>query len=201
MEKSAKFLIEATLLSCTKAPPPFAFNIGLTATEYGTGTDSYLFFCEECGGENAPFGEGLDDEDVWGLKSKFIINPNRALRYVVDVHGGKKQSTGQPNEDAVEFFSLSGKVIVDKTHIYEGYVKVDDFGPYDFQRQFNVVYPLQLKFEYSRLLDALLDEDKSSKIGVKFLYRELDEDSPEEDYQDGENEYEFEVQTYFKLAF
>jgi hypothetical protein len=179
---------------------PLAFNIGLTATEYGTGTDSYLFFLEE-EGTNAAFGDGLEEEDVWGLKSKWIINPNRALRYIADIHVGKKQSTGQPDEDSVEFFSLSGKVIVDKTHIYEAYVKVDDFGPYDFQRQFNIVYPLQLKFEYARLLDAILDEDKSSKVGVKFLYRELDEDSPEEVYLDGENEYEFEVQTYFKMAF
>ncbi len=179
---------------------PLAFNIGLTATSYGTGTDSYLFFFEE-GGTNLPFGAGLEEEDVWMLKSKWIVNPNRALRYIADVHLGKKQSTGQPDEETVEFFGLSGKVVVDKKHIWEGSVKVDDFGPYDFQRQFNIVYPLQLKFEYARLLDAILDEDKSSKIGVKFLYRELDEDSPEDIYLDGENEYEFELQTYFKLAF
>ncbi len=179
---------------------PLAFNIGLTATSYGTGTDSYLFFFEE-GSTNLPFGAGLEEEDVWMLKSKWIVNPNRALRYIADVHLGKKQSTGQPDEETVEFFGLSGKVVVDKKHIWEGSVKVDDFGPYDFQRQFNIVYPLQLKFEYARLLDAILDEDKSSKIGVKFLYRELDEDSPEDIYLDGENEYEFELQTYFKLAF
>lgn len=92
-------------------------------------------------------------------------------------------------------------MIVDRTHIYSAYVKVDDFGPYDFQEQFNLVYPLQLKLEYARLLDQLRSEERSSKVGVKLLYRELDENSPADEFQDGDNEYMMEIQTYFKLAF
>ncbi len=130
-----------------------------------------------------------------------IFNPNRNLRLIANIDLGRKQSTGQPDEDPVESFSFSGKAVVDRTHIYSGYVKLDDFGPYDFQRQFNIVYPLQLKLEYARLLDVKRDEEKSSKFGVKLLYRELDEDSPEQEYQDGENDYMFELQTYYKLAF
>ncbi len=179
---------------------PFAFNLGLTATQYDTDTDANLFFFEE-GNTNASFGQGLEDEEVWLLKSKMIFNPERGLKYIANVHAGKKQTSGQPGEDAIEFFSLDGKVIVDKTHIYEAYIKVDDFGPYDFYEQFNLAYPLQLKFEYARLLDPLRDELKSSKVGVKFFYRELDELSPDEEYQGGENDYMMEIQTYFKVTF
>ena len=179
---------------------PFAFNIGLTATSYGTGTDSYLFFFEE-GGTNAAFGEGIEEEDVWMLKSKMIFNPRRGLKYIADFEAGTKQSTGQPNEDAIDYYSIGGKVIVDKEHIYSGYIKWDDFGPYDFQEQFYVVYPLQWEFEYARLLDAQRDEDKSSKYGIKLLYRDIGEDSPDDEYQNGENDYMFELQTYFKFAF
>ena len=179
---------------------PFAFNIGLTATSYDTDADSELFFFEE-GGSNAPFGAGLAEEDVWLLKSKLVFNPRKGLKHIYDVYAGEKQSTGLPGQETLEFFSLEGKLIVDKTHIYEGYIKVDDFGPEDFYEQFNLVYPLQLKLEYARLLDALRDEDRSSKIGVKFYYRELDELSPPDEYQDGENDYMMEVQTYFTLRF
>ena len=180
---------------------PFAYNLGLIYTDYKTGTDSYRFFCEICGGVDVPFGDGLDPEEVWQLKSKMIFNPRKGLRIIGDFYTGKKQSTGQPGQDAVEFVSLEGKMVVNNTHIFEGWVKVDDFGPYDFQRQFNIVYPLQLKLEYSRLLDAMRDEDKSSKFGVKLHYRTLDELSPEDEYQDGDNDYMWEFQTYFKLAF
>jgi hypothetical protein len=178
----------------------FAYNIGLTATHYSTDTDAYLFFFEE-GGTNASFGEGLEAEDVWLLRSKMIFNPDKGLKTVLNVYGGTKQSSGQPNEDAIDFFGVDGKIIVDKTHIYSGYVKVDDFGPYDFQEQFNIVYPLQLKVEYVRLLDQLRDELKSSQWGVNLFYRELDELSPADEYEDGDNDYMFEIQTFFKVAF
>ena len=55
---------------------PFALNIGLTATHYGSGTDAYEFFFEDTN-SNVAFGEGLDEEDVWLLKSKMIFNPKR----------------------------------------------------------------------------------------------------------------------------
>ena len=118
-----------------------------------------------------------------------------------NLYAGTKQSSGKPGEETLEFFSVDGKLIVDKKHIYSGYVKVDDFGPYDFYEQFNLVYPLKLKLEYARLLDNLVDEQRSSKIGVKFFYRELDELSPADEYLDGENDYMMEIQTYFELKF
>ena len=96
---------------------------------------------------------------------------------------------------------MNGKVIVDNKNIYSGYLKFDDFGPFDFQRQFNLVFPLQVKLEYTRLLDQLGDEEKSSQWGVIFYYRELDELSPDEDFEDGRNDHMFEIQTYFEIKF
>ena len=179
---------------------PFAYNIGITATSYDTPTDAHLFFFEE-GNTNASFGQGLAAEDVWLLRSKMIFNPSRDLRIVTNFEAGEQQTTGKPNEQNVEFYGIEAKAIVSKKNIFSGYIKVDDFGPYDFQRQFNLVYPLQVKLEYARLLDALNDEKKSSKFGVKFLYRELDELSPEDEFQNGLNDYMFELQSYIKYQF
>ncbi len=179
---------------------PFAYNIGLTATRYPTDTDAYLFFFEE-GGTNASFGEGLEAEDVWQLKSKMIFNSSVDLKQVYNFAVGRKQSTGQPNQETVEFASVEAKLIANRRHIYSGWVAIDDFGPYDFQRQFNIVYPLQLRLEYSYLLDQLMDEKRSSKVGVKLLYRTLDELSPEDEYQDGLNSYMTEIQTYYAITF
>jgi len=95
---------------------------------------------------------------------------------------------------------VDGKSIIDNEHIWSWYVKVDDFGPYDFQRQFNEVFPLQLKLEYTGLLDKFKEADDSSKWGVKGLYRELDELSGG-DYEDGLNNYIFEIQTYYQINF
>ena len=178
----------------------FAYNVGLTYTSYPTDTDSYLFFFEPAG-SNAAFGEGLDSEDVWTLKTKMIFNPSKSLKSIWNAYTGHKQSSGRPGQDTVEYFAIDGKFIINKKHIASGYVLVDDFGPYDFQEQFNIVYPLQLKLEYAYLLDQLYSEDDSSQVGIKFLYRTLDERSPPDEYEDGENDYMFEVQTYFNWAF
>lgn len=179
---------------------PFAFNLGLTYTQYDTATDSDRFFYEE-GNSNAAFGAGLDAEDVYLAKSKLIFNPSRALKYVFDIQVGKQQSTGKPGEETVEFTSLEGKAVLDNKHIFSAYIKKDAFGPYDFYRQFNLTYPTQIKLEYARLLDLNKDEDSSSKIGVKAFYRSLDELSPADEYEDGENDHMFEIQTYFKYSF
>ena len=55
-------------------------------------------------------------------------------------------------------------------------------------------------FGYSRLLDLVGDEKRSSQWGVRAFYRELDELSPGE-YREGENDYMFEVQTFIELKF
>ncbi|MBT8433495.1 MAG: hypothetical protein KJN95_02455 [Gammaproteobacteria bacterium] len=183
-----------------KEDAPFAFNIGLTGTSYGTDTDANLFFFEE-GGTNASFGEGLEEEDVWLLKSKMVFNTRPGLKTIMNFYTGTKQSSGKPNEETLEFFSWDGKWMVDKKHIYSAHLKVDDFGPYDFQEQFNLVYPLQVMFGYTRLMDQLGDEKLSNQWGIKFFYRELDELSPEDEFLDGENDYMMEVQTFFELQF
>ncbi len=187
-----------------KEDAPFAFNISLTYEDYKEVTDANLFFFEPAGA-NLPFATGLTAEELWLLKSKMIFNTRPGLRTIVNVYTGEKQSTGAPSNaagdpfDTVEFFSIDGKMVVDNKHIYEAYIKVDDFGPYDFQEQFNIVFPLQLKFEYARLLD-MAGEDEASKWGVAAFYRELDELSGP-DYDNGENDYMLEVQTYFELKF
>ncbi len=179
---------------------PFAFNLGLTATEYGTATDSDRFFYPE-GNTDVAFGEGLVAEDVYMLKSKLVFNPDSSLKYVLNLVSAKQQSTGKPGEETVKFSSIEGKVVVDKRHIFSALFMKDAFGPYDFYRQFNLTYPRQIELEYARLLDFQNDEKRSSKIGIKTFYRTLDEHSPEDEYQDGENKYMFEIQSYFKYSF
>ncbi len=176
----------------------FAFNLGLTATKYKTATDAYTFYLEEFE-TNAAFGEGLPEEDVWLLKSKMIFNPSAQTRFIADFEAGKQQAAKTPVGDAAEFYRVQGKLILDQTHIISGYVEVDGFGQYDFQEDFNVTFPLQVKAEYAMLLDSFKDEKKSSKVGVKLLYRTFDEDSPEGLYEDGD--YQFEISTYFKYSF
>lgn len=181
----------------------FAFNIGLTATSYGTATDSELFYYEE-GETNATFGVGQKAADVWLAKSKMVFNPKPGYKAVVNLEAGKQQTTGLPidsSDGTSDYYSLQGKLILNNQHILSATFKKDAWGQYDYERQFNLKYPEQLELSYTRLLNKGLSEKKSSKVGIKALYRTLDEYSDNEFYNDGENDSMLEIQTFFEYKF
>lgn len=177
----------------------FAYNVGLNVTHYPTATDANLFFYEE-GNRNAAFGEGLSKETVGTLKSKMVFNPKPGVKAVVKGEIGKQQPTGKPAA-ATQYASLEGKLVLDNKHVFTAGYKKDAWGPYDFERQFDLKYPEQVELGYVNLLDKGKSEKKSSKIGVKASYRTLDKNSNNEFYQDGKNKDMFEVKTFFEYNF
>ena len=56
-------------------------------------------------------------------------------------------------------------------------VKLDDFGPYDYHRDFNLTYPLQAEAMVSWGPKAAPIYDPDSRVGVIATYRQLDEHS------------------------
>ena len=160
----------------------FAFNFGGTYTEYPTFTDANLFFFQE-GGVNASFGEGLPAEEVWTVSSRLVFNPSQRATYIAELIKGFNQSTGNPTGGTRDYYEIHGKAVLGGKHTLSGYFKKDAWGPYDFHRQFNAVYPEQYKIDYSiRLgnsggIGSGLDETNATQIGVRALYRSYDETS------------------------
>ena len=187
-----------------KEDAKFAFNIGGNYTEFPTPTDSYQFF-SLLTDSNAAFGVGLPDEDVWFLSSRMVWNPNPRAKYIMNLKRGYQQSTGDPDGGTRKFWELAGKVVLRNKHIIEGYAKKDAWGPYDFQRQFIITFPEQYKIDYSMILDGSGDQagttaGTGTRIGVRALYRTLDENEPGF-YEPGVNEYQFLTVFYFTYMF
>ncbi len=188
-----------------KEDAKFAFNIGGNYTEYPTPTDSFQFFFVPTG-TNAAFGVGLPAEDVWSVSSRMVFNPNPRAKYIAKLKTGFQQSTGTPEGGTRKFYELSGKMVLRNKHILEGYAKKDAWGPYDFQRQFNITFPQQYKLDYSIVLDGSGDQALSTvgsgtRIGVRALYRSLDENSLDGTFVEGVNEYLFQTVFYFTYMF
>ncbi|MGB1310830.1 MAG: glycoside hydrolase family 2 TIM barrel-domain containing protein [Leucothrix sp.] len=177
----------------------FAFNVGLTATRYDQATDSALFYYDE-GERNATFGAGQAADDVWLLKSKMVFNPRPGYKSIVKLEAGKQQPTGKPAE-ASEYYSLQGKFILNNEHIFSATYKKDAWGRYDYERQFDLKYPEHVELGYTKLLDKGKKEGKSSKVGIKALYRTLDKNSDNGYYKDGEHDDMLEIQTFFEYKF
>ncbi len=187
---------------------PFAFNIGGTYTEFTKPTDSNLFFFEPISA-NAPFGVGLPEEDVWSVKSRMIFNTKNNNRYILRLEHGLGQSTGDPNGGSREYWQLNGRAIWGNgRHSLEGYYMKDMWGPYDFFRQFNLTFPQQIRLDYSIWvgsgLTGLVDpiaQLSATKIGFRTTFRTTDENSPDDEFRDGLNDYSFLSVLYFTYQF
>jgi hypothetical protein len=183
----------------------FAFNVGGGYTKYPTATDANLFFFEP-GGTNASFGVGLPAEEVWTVSSRMVFNATPDQKYIARIIRGYNQSTGDPDGGTRDYWELHAKAIFGNRHTVSGYYMKDAWGPYDFYRQFNITFPEQIKLDYSIALggsaigsDQALD--RSTKIGIRALYRTVDENSPENEYLDGLNDYNFMTVLYFTYQF
>jgi hypothetical protein len=181
----------------------FAFNIGANYTSFPTATDSYQFFFRPAG-VNAAFGEGLIAEDVWKVLSRMVMNTDGGTNIILNLEGGFQQSSGSPEGPAREYYKVGSKFWLTNNHIIEGYVYKDAWAPYDFYRQFNQTYPWQFKLDYAVLMGPYSwspTPASTSKWGVRGLYRTLDDQSPEDEYQDGRNDAMFEVVLYATYTF
>ncbi|MEL6869180.1 MAG: hypothetical protein AAFO81_05215 [Pseudomonadota bacterium] len=177
----------------------FAFNVGMNYTSYPTPTDANLFFFVPTN-SNASFGRGLPAEDVWRVSSRMVFNRN-GNRYILNLERGFDQSTGDPEGGTRDFWGVTGKAVIRNRHIIEGWFKKDSWGPYDFERQFNITFPEQYKIDYSYLMDQRLDDRFSTKMGIRVLARTNDENSPDDEFLDGNNDYIFQGIAYFQLNF
>ncbi|MEL7536458.1 MAG: hypothetical protein AAFX44_10515 [Pseudomonadota bacterium] len=186
----------------------FAFNFGGTYTEFPTPTDSEQFFFEPAGA-NAPFGVGLPPEDVWRLRSRMVFNTANNTRMIFDVTRAFEQSTGDPNGGTRKYWDMSYRIIWGGgKHSLIGYYLQDAWGPYDFFRQFNVTFPEQFRFDYSYWLGGgfggisdAISEQNATRIGIRTTFRTSDENSPDDEFLDGENDYTFLTVVYFNYQF
>lgn len=186
----------------------FAFNIGGTYTEYPTATDANLFFFEPTGG-NASFGQGLPAEDVWAVSSRMIFNTEKNTKLILRAVRGFDQSTGDPNGGSRDYWQLHGRAIWgDGRHSLSGYMMKDAWGPYDFFRQFNITFPEQVQLDYTMWLGGGLNgisdqngEQNATRIGIRTTYRTTDENSPDDEFLDGLNDFSFQTIVYFTYQF
>jgi hypothetical protein len=103
------------------------------------------------------------------------INPDLGL--IANFYYG----TGQANGDSERLIYRGGadlRMIYNKMKL-TGMVKVNDWGPFDYHRDFNLTFPLQLMLDFSTSVGKpnwfLLPD---TKVGIRGTWRALDQFSP-----------------------
>ncbi|MEO0593573.1 MAG: hypothetical protein AAFZ38_08340 [Myxococcota bacterium] len=190
---------------------PLALGLDLIYRDYRGVQDAGIGVLGD--GTQFPFEASVPEEDLFeaSIQARGIIN---GVRYVALLYGGEGQPNGD-DERVVERYGLNYEVSYKRLFI-NGFIRIDDWGPYDFQRDFNLTFPLQtmLDVSYGAVLPRWMYEGYT-RFGVRTQWRLLndfsprfrvDEANPTQDrlfsnLGDGDNlGYELEVLTYINIT-
>lgn len=153
------------------------------------------------------FGGAAPARDLWEVTGRVMLVPRRDLRMSISGYGGIVQTTGS-DDRLVERVGTDIRMLYRRLDVTT-FLKFNDWGPYDFQRDFNLTFPFQLGLETSYGLKAPeWFTQVATNIGLRFLYRTLDEFSdgvriPSLDAQsrgEAASGNEWEIRTFVQIA-
>jgi len=154
----------------------FAFNLGFVYRHLPTTMDAAIGFFEGSR-VGAAFGQSVPAEDLWEGSSRIVSKINPDLAFIANLYVGNGQAKGS-DERVINRGGGDLRLIYKKWKV-ESAVKVNDWGPYDYHRDFNLTYPLQLMLDISTSIgkpDWFVLPD--TKIGIRGTWRSLNEFSP-----------------------
>ena len=115
--------------------------------------------------------------DLWEVNTRMVSKMTPNFGFIVNLYGGNTESNGS-DERLIQRFGTDIRMIYKKVKL-TSMVKVNDWGPYDYHRDFNLTYPVQLMADLSTSIARQkwfnLPE---TKVGIRCTWRSLDRYSP-----------------------
>lgn len=165
-----------------------------------TSQDAGVAVSEE--GYTFAFSGAAPSKNLADVSLRTISNPLEDLRWANWIFVGQGQANGDDGR-TIERWGAYGKAIW-RTIGFEYHAKVDDWGPYDYHRDFNLTFPVQLMGDLSYSFTApKWFATAYTRYGVRSQYRTLDKNSNrylEDPLNPGREGYEWEVMTYVHLS-
>jgi hypothetical protein len=153
------------------------------------------------------FGSAPPAHDLFEVRARVVSAPLPNLRLVGHAWAGTAETTGADTADArrglITRFGADAKVAW-RSLVFSGMVKVNDWGPYDYHRDFSLTFPLQMMGDLSYTLgNGRWLGLAQTRVGVRGTLRYLDKYSPRfsanpaDTTQPGE---EYELRTYITFS-
>ncbi len=153
----------------------FAMNLGFVYRHHPTTMDAGIGISPNR--TAFAFPNSAPAEDLWEINSRLISKLNPDLGLIADLYVGNGQANGD-SERLVQRAGADFKVIYNKIKFTHS-VKINDWGPYDYHRDFNLTYPLQTMLDISTTLGKpdwfILP---NTQIGIRGTWRSLNQYSP-----------------------
>jgi len=153
----------------------FAMNLGFVYRRLPTTMDAHIGF--QADRTFFAFPNSAPAEDLWEVNSRIVSKLNPDLGLIGNFYVGNGQGNGD-SQRTIDRFGFDVRAIYHKWKIMYA-LKINDWGPFDYHRDFNLTFPTQ------NTLDVSLSLGKpewfilpNTRIGVRGTWRSLDQYSP-----------------------
>ncbi len=153
----------------------FAMNFGFVYRHHPTAQDAAIGFLAD----RTPFAfpNAAPAEDIWEANTRIVSKVSPDLGLIANLYAGNGQANGS-DERLIKRVGGDIRVIYRKLKLVHAF-KINDWGPFDYHRDFNLTYPVQLMLDLSTTLGKpnwfILP---NTKIGIRGTWRSLNEFSP-----------------------
>lgn len=152
-----------------------AFNLGFVYRHHPTAQDAHIGFLANR--QFFAFERAAPAQDLWEASSRVVSKINNDLGMIGNFYLGNAQANGD-SDRTIERYGYDIRVLYKKfkfTHAF----KLNDWGPFDYHRDFNLTYPTQLMLDISTTLGKpdwfILP---GTQVGIRGTWRTLNEFSP-----------------------
>ncbi len=153
----------------------FAMSAGLVYRHLPTTQDAAIGFLGNR--TSFAFPASAPAQDLWETNVRLVSKLSQDLGLVANFLVGNAQANGS-DDRLIERYAMDLRAIYKKIKV-TSQVKLNDWGPFDYHRDFNLTYPTQLMLDVSTNIskpDWYLMPN--TKLGVRGTWRSLDQYSP-----------------------
>jgi hypothetical protein len=181
---------------------PFAASLGFNYRRLPTTQDASIGFFQ--GNRNPVAFRGAPPaEDLWEFYGRVVSKLSPEFGLIANFYGGNGQANG-PDDRVIYRYGGDIRAIYKKLKLTTE-VKIDDWGPFDYHRDFNLTYPFQFMADLSTTVGKpdwfILP---NTRLGIRYIYRTLDNFSPRFQFENPidqgfPNGNEWEIRTYVHI--
>jgi hypothetical protein len=153
-----------------------AASVGFIFRHHPTTRDAEIGILAD-GRTTFPFPGAPPARDLWEVHSRIVSKLRPGLGLIANLYGGEGEPKGD-DERLIKRYGGDVRVVWGPVKVRTE-AKFNDWGPYDYHRDFNQTYPLQLMGDVSYILGIPEWFDlPQTRFGIRGTWRSLDQYSP-----------------------
>lgn len=153
-----------------------AVSAGIVIRHHPTTMDAAIGILPD-GRTTFAFPGAAPPADLWEVHARIVSKINREFGFIANVYAGDVQANGS-DQRLVRRYGVDLRSIYKHIRMHS-FLKLNDWGPYDYHRDFNLTFPMQVMTDLS-LSAAKPDwfDLPATRLGIRATYRTLNRYSP-----------------------